>query len=224
MTIQSKTYDKSSGRTHSDVVAGYDVPFSALDLSFSFDTMEKQSTIENLEGEIWKPVVGYEGLYEVSNLGRIRSIFRWKHYKIIKQRIEKGYFRIGLWNKGKARWFHVHRLVAMSFIPNPNNLPQINHIDENPLNNNIKNLEWCTRKYNCNYGTRNKRIREKNYIPVLQYTIDGKFVAEYKSIQTAANLINKNSGHISGCCRGKRKSAYGFVWRYKSESKKTITV
>ena len=224
MTIQLKTYDKSSERTYSDVVAGYDVPITALDLSFSFDTMETKSTTENLEGEIWKPVLGYEGLYEVSNLGRVRSIFRWKQYKILKPILKKGYFEVGLWKNKKAKWVMVHRIIAIAFIPNPNGFLYINHIDENKMNNCADNLEWCTAKYNCNYGTRNKRIREKIYIPVLQYTIDGKFVAEYKSIQTAANLINKNPRHISDCCRGKRKSAYGFVWRYKSESKKTITL
>ena len=81
MTIQSKTYDKSSGRTHSDVVAGYDVPFSALDLSLSFDTMETKSTIKNLEGEIWKDIKNYEGLYKISNYGRVKSLGRYTEYQ-----------------------------------------------------------------------------------------------------------------------------------------------
>lgn len=81
MTIQSKTYGKSSGRTYSDVVAGYDVPITALDLSFSSDTMETKSTIENLEGEIWKDIKNYEGLYKISNHGRVKSLERYTEYQ-----------------------------------------------------------------------------------------------------------------------------------------------
>ena len=110
--------------------------------------------------EIWKPVVGYEGLYEVSSLGRVRSLDRYdgrNHF--IKGRILKlndggrGYLDVQLCSNGKVKHHLVHRMVAESFIQNPDNLPQVNHRDENPSNDNVDNLEWCDAKYNINYGT-----------------------------------------------------------------------
>lgn len=116
--------------------------------------------------EIWKPVVGYEGLYEVSSYGRVRSLDRYDRMnRFCEGRILKlcanrlGYLKAGLCSNDKKKQYLVHRLVAEAFIPNPNNLPIINHKDENPSNNNVDNLEWCTAKYNSNYGTRNDRIR-----------------------------------------------------------------
>lgn len=110
--------------------------------------------------EIWKPVVEYEGLYEVSNLG---NVYSYKSDRNLKQsKDSNGYIRISLYKDGKATGTLVHRLVAEAFIPNPNNYPIINHKDENPSNNDVENLEWCTYEYNNNYGTRNKRISEAN--------------------------------------------------------------
>lgn len=114
--------------------------------------------------EIWKPVVGYEGLYEVSNLGRVKSLDRivkgcygsiaHKKGKIISSGIgSTGYCIVSLQKDGKGKSFGVHRLVAQAFIPNPDNLPMVNHKDEVKTNNNVENLEWCDCKYNCNYGT-----------------------------------------------------------------------
>lgn len=108
--------------------------------------------------EIWKPVVGYEGLYEVSNLGRVRSIRRNKILNLKKER--DGYIRISLCSNGVEKMYQVHRLVAKAFIPNPDNLPQINHKDEVKSNNVVDNLEWCTVAYNNSYGTRLQRVRE----------------------------------------------------------------
>lgn len=114
--------------------------------------------------EIWKNAVGYEGLYEVSNLGRVRSVDRYDslgHFResiILRQHLDhNGYKFVALFKDGKRKSIKIHRIVAMAFIPNPNNLPQVNHIDENKINNNVDNLEWCDCKYNCNYGTRNER-------------------------------------------------------------------
>lgn len=120
--------------------------------------------MSNLQTEEWRDVVGYEGLYMVSNLGRVKSITRYK--KVISQQICRGkYYSCQLWNKGKCKMMFVHRIVAMAFHPNPDKLPEINHKDENQLNNNANNLEWCTHKYNCNYGTRNARItHHPNYL------------------------------------------------------------
>lgn len=120
--------------------------------------------------EIWKDIAGYEGLYQVSNLGSVKSIDRkvfgkehlfvqFKKGKIKKAHLSgKGYLKVVLYKENKPKRCYVHRLVAETFLNNPNNLPQVNHKDENKLNNNVSNLEWCTNKYNCNYGTKNERM------------------------------------------------------------------
>lgn len=124
--------------------------------------------------EIWKDIPGYEGLYQVSNLGDIKVLDRIvncgiknnktviRKSKLLKQRINQGYYEVALSKNGKKRFLKVHRLIAITFLPNLNNLPSVNHKDENKLNNCIDNLEWCTIKYNCNYGTRNYKISLAN--------------------------------------------------------------
>ena len=109
--------------------------------------------------EIWKDIEGYEGLYQVSNLGRVKSIYGWcgnrfvKRTKILKLKINnKGYTKVYLYKNKKSKMFFVHRLVAMAFVPNPNNLPQVNHKDGNKLNNSIGNLEWCTCSENIKHA------------------------------------------------------------------------
>ena len=124
--------------------------------------------------EIWKPIKNYEGLYEVSNLGRIKGVTRYVKgkvgYRIQKEKIRKcevssnGYLHVLLCKNGKYTTHNVHRLVAGAFIPNPDNLPEINHKDENKENNCVDNLEWCTRKYNMNYGTTQSRIHNKYWM------------------------------------------------------------
>ena len=119
--------------------------------------------------EIWKPVKGFAGLYEVSNKGNVRSL-KWyggsKVRELSQAENKKGYRQVNLCN-GKGNMRYVHRLVAEAFIPNPNNLPCINHKDENPRNNCVENLEWCDQKYNCNYGHHNERnsAAQKGHIP-----------------------------------------------------------
>lgn len=122
--------------------------------------------------EIWKSILGYEGLYEVSNLGRVRSLDRRVSYtngqvhihkgRILKPGVSNGYMQVHLCNNGSMKQPLVHRLVAEAFIPNPDNLPQVNHKDENPSNNNVDNLEWCTSEYNINYGTRTNKSIESH--------------------------------------------------------------
>ena len=166
--------------------------------------------------EIWKDKKDYEGLYMVSNWGRVKSI-KFGKERILKLTKDKdGYLIVNLYKNNKSKTFKVHRLVAEAFLPNSYNLPQVNHKDENPQNNIVTNLEWCDAKYNNNYGTRNKRIGKSNTNgkrskPVLQYTLDGKFVREWESYREC-----KRNGfnHVSECCRGKRKSCGGFIWRY----------
>lgn len=243
MTIQSKTYDKSSERTHSDVVAGYDVPFSALDLSLSFDTMETKSTTKNLEGEIWKPILGWEGIYEISNKGRVKSLERIIEFqkgslenikakriqkeKIIKGLLRNGYYHVQLHNNCKIKTWKIHRLVAIAFIPNPNNYPIINHKDENKLNNCVDNLEWCDYKYNLNYGTSRKRlsksITKSRGIKVIQKDKNGNLIARYNSFQEAANAVGVNRTNIYRVARNihykgwggksyKKPTAGGYIW------------
>ena len=119
--------------------------------------------------EIWKDIVGYEGLYQVSNFGRVKSLAKykngnggskfWRKERILKPaNTGRGYLMVVLIKEKKRTTYILHRLVAQAFIPNPNNLPQINHKDENKTNNVVSNLEWCDNKYNSNYGTRNVRI------------------------------------------------------------------
>ena len=183
-----------------------------------------------MKKEYWKPVVGYEGLYEVSNWGRVKSFDTYRKGingsircckgKIIKyQKTKYGYLQVGLWKNGKCKKYAVHRLVAQAFIPNPNNLPCVNHKDENKQNNIVTNLEWCDRKYNCNYGTRNKRISEKMTNgklskPVLQYDLEGNFIREWASVMECGRN-GYNQGHVADCCNGKLKTHKGFIWRYK---------
>lgn len=168
--------------------------------------------------EIWKDIKDYEGLYQVSNYGRVRSL---KTYMILKPRkSNSGYFRVGLSKKGKHKWFLIHRLVATAFLSNPLNLPQVNHKDENKTNNKLENLEWCDGFYNHNYGTAIKRMVEKQLNKnkskaILQYTLSGEFIKEFPSIQEAKR--NGYGGAVVHCLVGRNKTAYGFIWKYKKE-------
>lgn len=107
--------------------------------------------------EEWRDILGYEGLYKVSNLGMVYSMKRKKIMKLSKT--EKGYYKVYLMKDGTGKHKKVHRLVAEAFIPNPNNLPQVNHKDEDKTNNIVTNLEWCTAEYNSNYGTHKEKLR-----------------------------------------------------------------
>ena len=161
--------------------------------------------------EIWCPIKGYEGLYDVSDQGRVRSL-KFGKERILKQlRTPKGYLLVGLRKNRERKMCKVHRLVAQAFIPNPDNLPEVNHKDEDKENNSVQNLEWCDRKYNVNYGTRNDRCSK----PVLQFTKDGEFVKEWKSTNDVQRNLGYFHNYISNCCNGKCKSAYNFIWKFK---------
>lgn len=162
--------------------------------------------------EIWRDIEGYENLYQVSNLGRVKSL-NYNHTgkeKIMKAKKDKGYLRVQLYKDGKPKFYSVHRLVATSFLPNPNNLSQVNHIDEDKSNNIVDNLEWCSAKYNSNYGTRIQRIVEKNNKQVL--CVETGVV--YPSTMQVEREIGFLQCNISKACCGKYKTAYGFHWRY----------
>lgn len=173
--------------------------------------------------EIWKDVVGYEGLYQVSNLGRVKSLSRhrivgWADYvskeKVLKQSTNNGgYNYVWLHKEGKKKIYKIHRLVATAFIENVNNYPCINHKDENKRNNCVDNLEWCNHSYNNNYGTRNEKVKRANGKPVLQYTKEGEFVKEWQCTREVKRILGIRNVHY--VCNGKRKSAGGFIWKYK---------
>lgn len=177
--------------------------------------------------EIWKDIKGYEGLYQVSNLGRIKSLPKAGNHwngKILAQNYNRKYARIGL-SKGKLTTENVHRLVAMAFIPNPLNLPEVNHKDENPSNNRVDNLEWVTHKENMDYGTQIKRGAISRGIPTIQYSYDGKFIREWHSIAEAARGIRPDSyvalkTEIARVCNGEKKHALGFIWKWKYPHKR----
>lgn len=194
--------------------------------------------------EIWKDVVGYEGLYQVSNMGRVRSLGhdKWHKGRIIKSHFDgkKHYKFVSLHKKGKSKRFNIHRLVAIAFVPNPNNYPQVNHKNEIKTDNRATNLEWCTAQYNINYGSAMKRaiktrysrydvkelvaktkaskIANKSYSaerPVNQFTWDGEFIKRYDS----ATQASKETG-ISGigrCCQWKTKRAGKYIWVYDED-------
>ena len=192
--------------------------------------------------EIWKPVVGYEGIYEVSNLGNVRSL-NYRHTNTIKAlspSINKdGYIRVHLWKNCKGKVLAVHRLVAEAFVPNPNNKPQIDHINTDKTNNTVwlnedgsvnyekTNLRWVTKKENINNPLTIKHLSEtkignenakSTYRAVLQYTKDGKLIKEWASMNSAARELKINKTGIYSCCNGinRTKSYGGYVWRYKN--------
>lgn len=169
--------------------------------------------------EVWKDISGYEGLYQVSDKGRVKSLHYGKE-RILKQINLKWYNRACLSKDGKMNLFLVHRLVAEAFLPNPNNFNLINHKDENPSNNNIENLEWCNYEYNNNYGTRNKRISKSNTNGklsknIIQYSLDGTFIKEWSSMSQITRELGFYHGGISACCRGVYNKAYGYIWKFK---------
>lgn len=159
--------------------------------------------------EIWKDCKGYEGKYQVSNLGRVWSIGSQKY---LNGSIDKdGYIQVCLTAKnGKAKKERVHRLVALTFLSNPKGLPQVNHIDENKENNCVDNLEWTSIKDNANHGTRNKRISKANSIPVYCFELDKTFYGA----REAERELGINHSSIGKACQGKQKTAGGYLWEY----------
>lgn len=174
--------------------------------------------------EIWKPIKGYEGNYEISSSGRIKSLRRTKHsakrgYYILQEKILKpvsngrGYLGVMLTKNGKQKHYYIHRLVADAFLDNPNNYPQINHKNENKSDNSVENLEWCTAMYNNNYGTARERIVASCGKKVAQYSRNGELLCVYNSISEAARLNGFKLSPLSNCFVGRHKTSYGFIWK-----------
>jgi hypothetical protein len=197
--------------------------------------------------EEWRDIKGYEGLYQVSNHGRVKSLDRYINAKLgsvmfrkgaimTLQVSHKGYNTIILHKKCKGSQFQVHRLVAMVFIPNPLNKPQVNHKDCNKKNNHAGNLEWATQNENMSHAVANgvyanfnekqlaavRKNQKKSVfareIKVNQYDLDGTFITQHQSLSDAQRKTGANNSKICMCCKGKRKQAGGFSWKYAKEA------
>lgn len=164
--------------------------------------------------EVWKDIEGYEGLYQVSNKGRVKSFKQALSYgsdysgKVLKLNTnDRGYVLVTLSKNMKRRTFRVHRLVAQAFIPNPKNFPVVNHIDENKLNNNVDNLEWCTQEYNIYYS---------QGVPVKGTNLETGEIIYFPSVfDTSRHGFSR--GNVYQCCVGERKTHKGFVWEYATK-------
>lgn len=189
-------------------------------------------SLENLPDERWEDVIGFEGLYSVSNYGRIKSLrrsveqgngrIRTYQDRIMRLYVSKsGYVLVNFEHFGVTKKKGVHRVVAEAFIDNPHCFSQVNHIDEDKTNNRVKNLEWCTSKYNVNYGHRKEKYRKtalnnpKNSTPVLQYSFNGELIAEYPSIMETRRLFGSHVGEV---CSHQCMSVFGYYWIYKGDN------
>lgn len=180
--------------------------------------------------EIWKDIVGYEGLYQISNLGNVKSL-NWRGHGYPKNLTPKlqnsGRYSVQLTVNGKSKYFLVHRLVAAAFIPNPFGYSEINHIDENPRNNDVRNLEWCEHLYNVRRYLENhpehhktRRTTEKYGkrlgLPIFQLDLSGNIIHKWNNSREICVQTGMSDWSISECCRGNRNTAYGYKWRYAS--------
>jgi len=175
--------------------------------------------------EIWKDIVGYEGYYQISNQGRVKSCERYVKkrnggQKFIGERYMKlfycpgGYLEVLLTKNSVVKPKLIHRLVAEAFLDNPNNYPQVNHRDEDKSNNHVDNLEWCTPKYNANYGTRNEKMSLAFRKPVLQKDMQGNIVKRWDYIKQIYDETGMDQSLIIQCCKGRREKYKGFKWEY----------
>ena len=169
--------------------------------------------------EVWRDIEGYEGLYQVSSEGRVKSLKRKmrKNERILKPTYnDRGYLYVDLCAGGKRKRFYAHRLVCQAFHENPDNKPEVNHINENASDNRACNLEWCTRRENNNHGTRTERSAKTQSKSIGQYTRDGELIKIWPSAREAERQTGFRHGYICQSANGKYKQAYGFIWRYVS--------
>lgn len=168
--------------------------------------------------EIWKDIPNYEKYYKISNYGVIVSIPRngtIMQEKVLKQYKDKyGYLKVILQKNGIKKNKYIHQLVAQTFLDNPNNCLYVNHKDENKSNNNVENLEWCTQKFNMNYGTRNNRISKNERIKINQYDLNNNFIKTWNGFVEIKETLNIDISGIIRCCRNQYKTSNGYMWRY----------
>ena len=166
--------------------------------------------------EIWKDIKDYEGLYQASNLGRVKRITTGRVLKPLKH--ANGYLMVKLSKNSIVYTKTVHRLVAEAFIPNPEHKSEINHIDENKTNNNVSNLEWMTRKENINHGTRTERVSKSNSIPIIATNIKTGGSKEFYGARECARQLGLTHGNITSALKGRYKQSGGYTFKYKEES------
>lgn len=158
--------------------------------------------------EVWNDIEGYEGLYQVSSWGRVKNS---RTGRVLKFGYSRGYLHVVLYKNCKYKKYSVHRLVAKTFIPNPQNKPQVNHKDEDKENNHVENLEWCTAKENNNHGTRTLRMSKTKSTPIVCIETG----IEYYGVCECARQMGLNRGNISSVLIGKRKTCGGYTFKYK---------
>lgn len=162
-----------------------------------------------------RPIKGYEGIYEISETGRV---FNCQTGQELKGNVNSyGYRVIALTKNGRKKDKKLHRLLVEAFIPNPNNYDCVNHIDGDKLNNSLDNLEWCTKGYN-NRHAREQLSLDFSIKPVIQTTLSGEVVAVWVNASRAASVLNGEPLLISACCRDTAKTAYGYKWYYADDS------
>ena len=179
-----------------------------------------------MKGEIWKPIEGFEGYYQISNMGRVKSLERTvrnsRGCRTVAERIlnpqsnSKGYLYVNLYKDGKMKRCRVNRLVAQAFLPNPDNLPCINHKDENKQNNCMDNLEWCSRSYNLTYNDRAKKVSEKNKKPIYSINKVSGLIMYWNSAKEASRVLGIAPQSISNCLKGRHKSIKGYTFFYEN--------
>ena len=171
--------------------------------------------------EVWKDINEYNG-YSVSNRGRVKSMRKGKERILKPGTLKCGYKYVILYDSKQGRkLLTIHRLVANAFIENKDNKPFVNHKDEDKTNNDVNNLEWCDNRYNTNYGTRNEKLskrhlnRKDESKGICQYDKLGNFIQEYPSAHEVQRKLGFYAQNIGKCCLGKRKTAYGYIWKFK---------
>ena len=166
----------------------------------------------NVNAEIWLPVVGFEGLYEVSNKGRVRSLFKGKNR--ILSMFAGTYYNVNLNKRGVHSRSDVHRLVAKAFIPNPDNLPEVNHKNEDKLDNRVENLEWVTHKYNIAYSHNIEKSHDKQKKRTEVFDLQGNSFGVYESAREVCRQFGLPQGNVADILRGRGKSIKGYTFKY----------